>query len=437
MLGASHRDVVLLTEIPWPIDALWDEPRTARALRQLATFSRLIMFDRRGTGGSDPIPTGVAHPVEDDVGDVEVVMNAAGSTAATVIGVGQNGPLAMLYAATRPGSVSGLVLVNAYARLLQDEDYPFGIPPRVRDAFLGASANNRGGVDVYEYLAGSRMQDDAFRAWLSRSVRLAAPPALAHAAFVLSLATDVRAALPMLHLPVLVLHSSENRYVRPDHGRFLAERIPGATFVELPGDGHMLPSIDLTQALEEIEDFVAGTRHTSDVDRVLATVLFTDIVDSTKTAAALGDRRWREVLESHDALAHRHVSRSGGRVVKSTGDGIMATFDGPARAIRCASALQQALRHLSVDTRMGLHAGELEVRDGDIGGIAVHIASRVQAAAQAGEILVTRTVADLVVGSELTFVDHGVHNLKGLPEPWQLLRVLTEPAPGEAATPAP
>ena len=403
-----------------------DEPHLRRFDRRLASFSRLIRFDPSGLGLSDPLSAGSSLTIESWMQDAVAVLDAVGSSRAGLTGVGEGGLAAMLFSATYPERTSALVLVHCFARLARDSDYPWGVPRDVIEKFVDAvtNPNHRGdAIDDVAMMAPSLATDAEFRSWWKHAGQRAASPAIARAINLLAARADIRALLPMIEAPTLVLHRLHNAFFPISHGRYLAENIANAKLVELPGRDH-LPFVGDTDALlGEIEEFLTGARGTQDVDRVLATILFTDIVDSTKRAASTGDHRWRELLDNHDRMAERQVHRFGGRHVKTTGDGILATFDGPARAIQCGRALCEGARELGVDVRVGLHTGEVERRGDDVAGIAVHIAARVQAQAQPGEVLVSRTVADLVTGSGITFSDRGEHQLKGVPGTWQLFAV--------------
>jgi class 3 adenylate cyclase len=403
-----------------------DEPHLRRFDRRLASFSRLIRFDPSGLGLSDPLSAGSSLTIESWMHDAVAVLDAVGSSRAALFGVGEGGLAAMLFSATYPERTSAQVLVHCFARLARDSDYPWGVPQHVIEKFVDAVTNpdHQGdAVDDVAMMAPSLATDVEFRSWWKHAGQRAASPATAKAINLLAAHTDLRALLPSIKTPTLVLNRLHNDFFPISHGRYLAENIAGAKLVELPGRDH-LPFVGDTDALlGEIEEFLTGARTTRDVDRVLATILFTDIVDSTKRAASTGDHRWRELLDNHDRMAERQVHRFGGRHIKTTGDGILATFDGPARAIQCGRALCEGASELGVDVRVGLHTGEVERRGDDVAGIAVNIAARVQAQAQPGEVWVSRTVADLVAGSGITFSDRGERQLKGVPGTWQLFAV--------------
>lgn len=403
-----------------------DEPHWSRFDRRLASFSRLIRFDPSGLGLSDPFVGGSGPTIEGLVQDALAVLDAVGSSRASLLGVSQGGLAAMLLSSTHPERVSAQVLMHCWARMVRASDYPWGLPQDVLDRFVEAvtDPSYRGdAVDDLAMIAPSLATDVEFRSWWKRAGERGASPAIARAHNVLAAGADIRAVLPLIKTPTLVLHRTDNAFVGIDHGRYLAENIAGATLVELPGRDH-LPFVGETDALlGEIEEFLTGTRGTPSTDRMLATILFTDIVDSTKRAAGTGDRRWRELLDSHDRMTERQIQRFGGRRVKSTGDGMLATFDGPARAIQSGLAIRDGARQLGIEVRLGVHTGEVERRGDDIGGIGVHIAARVEAHAQPGEVWVSRTVTDLVAGSGIIFGDRGEHQLKGVPGTWQLFAV--------------
>jgi len=331
--------------------------------------------------------------------------------------------MAAMFAATHPERTSSLVLANATARLSWAPDYPIGLDADRQAAFIRMIEQGWGGPELIVATNPSLAEDPTVQPAVARGLRLAASPATAVAVMRMLLELDVRPVLPAIRVPTLVLHRRDDQVLTPDHGLYLAERIAGARFVELPGADYAVAFGDVDAIVDEVEEFLTGVRGAPDTDRVLATVLFTDIVGSTERAAALGDQRWRAVLDAHDELAARQLARYRGTLVKTTGDGLLATFDGPARAIRCALALRDGLRGLGVEIRSGLHTGEVEQRGVDVGGMAVHIAARVQALGEPGEVLVTRTVKDLVVGSELRFAERGAHELKGVPDAWELFGV--------------
>jgi class 3 adenylate cyclase len=404
-----------------------DEPHWSRFDRRLASFSRLIRFDPIGVGLSDPLGGGSGPTIEGWVQDAVAVLDAVRSSRAALFGVSTGGLAAMLFSATYPERISAQVLMHCHARMARDSDYPWGWPQHVLDRFVEAVTDPtyRGDpIDDLAMSAPSLATDVEFRSWWKRAGERSASPAIARAMDVLTTGADIRAVLPLINTPTLVLHRVDNDFLPIGHARYLAENIPGAKFVELPGRDHLCFAGETDGLLGEIEEFLTGTRGTPNTDRMLATILFTDIVDSTKRAASTGDRPWRELLDNHDRMAGRQVHRFGGRHVKTTGDGILATFDGPARAIQCGLAVCDGARQLGMEVRVGVHTGEVERRGDDVAGIGVHIAARVQVAAEPGEVWVSRTVTDLVTGSGITFNDRGEHPLKGVPGTWQLFTVV-------------
>lgn len=421
VVGDGPFDLVAVLGYVSHLELAWEDPAMADCLRGLASFSRLILFDRRGLGLSDPIQG--APTLEDRMQDLRAVMDAAESERAVLFGLSEGGPMSMLFAATYPDRVSALVLYGTFARLTVAVDYPWGYPTEVLEEFVEAKAENWGGDDTVDFFAPSRARDPEFRRSWAAFERRATSPGGYRALMAMNAETDVRDVLPSIQAPTLILHRSGDIPIRVGQGRYLSEHIAGARYVELPGNDHFFWVGDTGAIVDEVEEFLTGRRSPHDTDRVLATVLFTDIVGSTEQAAELGDAAWRVLLTRHDHLAERAVDRWRGELIKSTGDGVLATFDGPARAIRCATALRDALRDDDLDIRAGLHTGEIERRVGDVLGIGVHIASRVAAMAGPGEILVSRTVTDLVAGSGINFEDRGDHELKGVPGTWRLFTV--------------
>jgi class 3 adenylate cyclase len=420
VLGEGPPDLVLARRSYSHIDIAWEDPGTTLFLRRLASFCRLILFDRRGTGPSDALPPDPLPPWESYAEELAAVLDEVGSQRAAIMAHLDAGPTALLFAATRPERTSALVLVHTSARFAAASDYPIGgTPAQVEEAL--ASFNRLWGSDeLAARLVPSRAGDARFLGWFAKFQRASARPKDAQVFLRAMAEVDVRPVLPLVQAPTLVLHRRDFRLVPIAQGRYLAERIAGARLLELPGS-----DVDLTWetpelALDAVQEFLTGVRRSVEPSRVLATVLFTDIVGSTQRAARLGDRRWRELLEVHDELGRRLVEQFGGQLVKTTGDGLLATFDGPGRAIRCAAALGDELAGIGLQIRAGVHTGEIELRDGDVGGIAVHIAARVMAAAAPGELLTSSTVRDLVVGSDIAMTDRGPHPLKGLDGSWQL-----------------
>jgi class 3 adenylate cyclase len=425
VLGEGPIDLVFLTGMSSHIDLRWEEPLNEYFLHRLASFSRLILFDRRGTGVSDPVPFDHLPTWEQWADDMRVVFDAVGSERAAIMAWLDGGPMAMLFAATYPERTAALVLAHTAARYVRAEDYPHGFAPEVAEQLLHMVEELWGTEGFVSIAAPSRSQDEGFRQRYGRYLRAAARPREAAAQLRNVLSADVRHVLPLIHCPTLVLSRTGYPLVTRDHARYLAEHIPDARLVELPGTDGTLVTEHAGEILDRIEEFLSGVPGGSVPDRVLATVLFTDIVSSTHRATSMGDRRWKAVLEAHDEITRDQVARFQGRLIESTGDGVLATFDRPGRAIRAAGAIQDSIRALAIDIRAGLHAGEIELREGGhrVGGIAVHTAARVTAIAAPGEILVSSTVKDLVAGSGIEFRDRGLHDLKGLPGAWRLFAV--------------
>jgi class 3 adenylate cyclase/pimeloyl-ACP methyl ester carboxylesterase len=425
IIGEGHPlDIVLVSTWFSHVEARWDLPGYAHYLRRLCSFSRLISFDKYGIGLSDPIRSTELPPLEDWMDDVSAVMDAVGLERAAIVGAGEASPMAELFAATYPERTSALVLLNATARISAAPGYEVGAPPEVQERIVSMAEQTWGRGDLIAAINPSLAGDSvALEAW-GRFFRLSASPATAAAVMRMLFELDVRDVLPLIRVPTLVVHRRDNPIVTVDQGRYVAEHIEGATFVAVPGADYGLALGDIDAVIDEVEDFLTGSRRAHATDRVLATVLFTDIVDSTPLAVELGDARWRQLLERHDELARTEVARFGGAIADFTGDGLVASFDGPARAVRCAFALRDRLRTLGLEIRAGLHTGEVERRGEGIAGISVHIAARVVALAGAREVLVSRTVKDLVTGSGLSFVERGTHTLKGVPEPWEILEAV-------------
>lgn len=423
VLGAGPPDLVMTTGNYSHVDMVWEDPGIARFLRTLASFSRLIVFDRRGTGASDPRPLASLPPWESYAQDLTAVLDEVGSEQAALLAQLDAGPMALFFAGTRPERTRALILANAAAKFQATDDYPIGVRPEVAEALLAQFDQLWGTEAMAAMFAPSRAGDQRFCRWFARYQRAVASPRAVQAFLRASLEMDARPILPLIQAPTLVLHRRDYQFIPIANGRYLVEHIPDARLVELAGTEQSLFWETPDLVLDHIERFLTGMRRGVQPTRMLATVLFTDIVSSTERAGELGDRRWRELLNVHDELTSRVVEEFGGRLVKTTGDGVLATFDGPGWAIQCAVALREELAGIGVQIRAGLHTGEVELRGDDVGGLAVHIAARVMAAAGPGEILVSRTVRDLAAGSDVTLEDRGMHLLKGLDGDWQLLAV--------------
>ncbi len=421
VIGDGPIDLVLFGTFVSHCDLGWENPSLARFFRRLASFTRLIIFDKRGIGMSDPVAASEPPTLEERMEDVRAVMDAAESERAVLFGMSEGGQLAVLFAATYPDRALAIVLYSTFARFRYDaDDYPIGVHDADFEWLLAATERDWGGNAILEFVAPSLKDDDAAKRWWRQFFRRSTSPGAMVAQVRMNFYGDVRAVLGAVQAPTLVLHAADERFIPAEHGRYLAEGIPGARYVELEGADHLPYLASGDSVVEEIQEFLTGVREPAEPDRVLATVLFSDIVRSTERAAALGDRRWREVLEAHDLAVRRQLERYRGREVKTTGDGFLATFDGPARAIRCGWAICDAARSAGVEVRVGLHTGEVELRGDDIGGLAVHVAQRVCALASPGEVLVSEAVPLLVAGSGITFEDRGLQHLKGLDGTWRL-----------------
>jgi len=423
VVGAGPRDLVYAAGFASHVDLWWDFPPIARFLERLASFSRLILFDRRGFGLSDPITLDALPTWEAWADDLRVVLDAVGSERAAIFAERDAGMMGALFAATEPERTAALILGNAYAKRTVSADYPCGEPPEVAESFIQMVEQEWGTERFAAFMIPSLAKDEPFCRWAARFQRAAATPRAAAAYFRYLFTCDSRSVLGAIHVPGLVLHRSHYPFVNINHGRYLAEHIPHAKFIEVPGGDAFLFMEGAEEVLGHIEEFLTGTRGSAEADYVLATVLFTDIVGSTERAAALGDRRWRDLLERHHGAVRKELHRFRGREVDTAGDGFFATFEGAARAIRCALAIREAVRPLGVEIRAGVHTGECELVGDKVSGIAVHIGARIVAKADPGEVLVSSTVKDLVVGSGIAFRDRGVHGLKGVPGEWRLFAV--------------
>jgi class 3 adenylate cyclase len=423
IVGEGPFDLIWVPGWVSNIEASWEVPEYARFLGRLASFSRLILFDKRGTGLSDGVSIENLPGLEQRMDDVRAVLKAAGSKRAAVFGASEGGNLSILFAATYPDRVRALVLAAVYARRIWTPDYPWAPTPEEREEEHALLEREWGGEMDLQTLAPSAAGDPVLMRRISTFFRRSASPGAAVALNRMNTQMDTRPVLPTITAPTLVVCRTDDREVSAEEDRWIAGQIPGAKYVEQSGDDHIPWLGDSDALLDEVEEFLTGVRRQADPDRLLATVLFTDIVGSTAKAAALGDRRWRELLEQHHALVRRELDRFDGREVDTAGDGFLATFDGPARAVRCACAITEAVAELGLEVRAGLHTGECEVTDGKVRGIAVHIGARVASEAGAGEVLVSSTVKDLVAGSGLRFLERGPIALKGVPGEWVLYLV--------------
>lgn len=423
VVGDGPIDLLYCYGLGSHIELLWEIPEVPEFLANLAAFSRLILFDRRGSGASDGVSLKAMPTWEEWTEDILAVVDGAGSKRTAILAAGDAGPTAILFCAMHPEMVGALVLVNTTARYMVGDDYPIGASPEEVDAFVELVASEWGSPDLTRIISPSISGDLEAVRLRSMANRSSATPRSAAAQFDYILrSVDVRHALPLIQAPTLVLHARDNHFVPVTHGRYIADHIADGNFIELSGGDVGFTPLMLP---DEVAEFLTGERPVIDVERILATVLFTDIVGSTAQAAALGDQRWRSMLDAHDKAVREQLRRFRGREINTTGDGFVASFDGPARAIRCAEAITDATGKLGVQLRVGLHTGECEVRGDDLGGLAVHIAARVGALANPAEVLVSGTVKDLVVGSRIEFSERGEHELKGVPGSWKLFAVRT------------
>lgn len=423
--GSGDRDIMFITGAISNADAIWDEPSAARFFDRLSRMGRVIRYDMRGSGVSDPVPgRNMWMTIEDNVDDVRAVLDAVDSKQAVIYGDTEGSLSAIMLAAVDPQRVSALVLVNAVPHLSRDDGYPIGAPPEVAEALSNQYVAQHGTTaEMLELTAPSVANDMRFRSWWTRYQRLSIPLGLVKTTFDWFREADVRAALPLVNVPTLVLARREAKFHRAAFGEYLAEHIAGAQFHLLEGaDTLPFHAGDFGPTLDQVEAFLTGKQEGVRGDRVLATVLFTDIVGSTALASSRGDQRWLDLLDTHNRIVRSQLERFRGREVKMTGDGCVATFDGPARAVACAVEIVEQVAAIGLDLRAGIHTGEVELREGDIAGVGVHIASRVMGQAESGGILVSGTVKDLVVGSGIEFAPCGTFDLKGVPGEWQLFQ---------------
>ena len=422
--GEGPLDLVFVHGFVSHLEADWQDASCAKFFRRLASFSRLVLFDKRGTGLSDR--TTQLFTLEQRMDDMRAVMDAVGSERAALFGISEGGPMSILFASTYPERTTALVMFGAYAKRAWAKDYPFGWTDEEWAMFFANVDSHWGtprGLDLNIW-APSIAQDDRACKETAAYMRAAASPGAVRAIMQMNREIDARNVLPTVRVPTLIVHRIGDRNIRIQHARYMAKRIPGAKLVELSGDDHIPWVGDSEAILGEVEQFLTGVRHHPVPERVLATVLFTDIVNATQRTAELGDRQWRDLLARHNSLIRRELDRFRGREIDTAGDGFFVTFDGPARAIRCAEAIQNAVTQLGLTVRVGLHTGECEIVDEKVTGIAVHIGARVMNHAEPGEVLVTSTVKDLVAGSGIGFVDRGAYELKGVPGKWRMFAVV-------------
>lgn len=422
VFGAGDVKIVFIPGWASNVENIWTLKEFASFADKLAQFAQIIVLDRRGTGLSDPVvnpPT-----LEERMDDVRAVMDAAGWQRAVIWGISEGGPMAMMFAATYPDRVPALVLYGTFARFSRADDYPHGYPQKINEQWVAALDTTWGTGELSRSFAPSLAADAAVMRNLARLERMAMSPGTARKLFGLLTQTDVRHVLSAIRVPTLILHRTGDQPVRVGHARYLAERIAGARYIELTGSDHLPFLGDVGALLGEVCQFLTGERTAPDADRILTTILFCDLADSTKRAAELGDHEWNQLLSTFYALADGKLHHFRGRKLDTAGDGLFAAFDGPARAVRCGAALAEAVQSLGVQLRVGVHTGECEVLGGKYSGIAVHLGARVASVAMPGQVLVSSTVKDLVVGSGIHFEDLGLRALKGVPDEWRLFGVV-------------
>jgi class 3 adenylate cyclase len=425
VVGGGAFDLVFVMGWVSNIDEFWTDPPFARFLNKLASFSRLIVFDKRGTGLSDRVDENHLPTLEQRMDDVRAVMDAAESRRAAMLGISEGGPMCALFAATYPERTAALMTFGSYARVLATSDLPWGRSVEAHQAFLAQIRSGWGNSPVgLDVRMPSRKNDDAVREWWTRYLIRSATPKAALALVEMNSQIDVRRVLPTIRVPTLIMHRAGDRALPAEGSRYMATQIPEARYLEYEGDDHLPWAGNTDAVLGDIEEFLTGARHVAEAERVLATVMFVDIVRSTERIADLGDRRWRDLLEGFYAMVRRNVDRFRGREVDTAGDGFFGTFDGPARAVRCAHGIRSDVSALGVEVRAGVHTGEVELMAGKVGGLAVHIGARVAAEAEAGEVIVSSTVRDLVAGSGIRFEDRGRRPLKGVPGDWHLFKAV-------------
>jgi len=423
-IGSGPIDLVLVPGWVSNLEIFWEEPSTVRFLRRLSTFSRLILFDKRGTGLSDKVcytPT-----LEERMEDVRTVMDAVQSKRAALVGYSEGGPMCSLFAATYPERTLSLIMIGSYARRIQTADYPLGVTLEKFESFLNQIENNWGEAVGLESRAPSLADDALFRNWWARFLRLSASPGTAIALTRMNSEIDVRRILPTIRVPTLILHAEKDAVINVEEGRYMANQIPGARFYEIPSRDHLPWVGGADIILDRIEEFVTGSISGSATGRALFTVMFTDLTNSTQLAAEFGDQRWHTMLEAHHKAIRHEISVYAGQEIDNAGDGFFVAFDGPARAIHCALSIRKALQAIDLSVRIGIHIGECENIAGKLTGIAVHIGSRISAKAEPNQIWVSQTVKDLVAGSGILFEDTGVHDLKGVPDKWHLYQVIDQ-----------
>jgi pimeloyl-ACP methyl ester carboxylesterase len=421
VIGNGPLDLVYVMGWVSNIEYYWQDPAMKRFLKRLSSFARLIVFDKRGTGLSDKVTS--LPTLEQRMDDVRAVMDAVGSQKAALLGVSEGGPMCCLFAATYPERTTALIMYGSYARRAWAPDYPWAPTPEEREVFYDAIKNGWGGVVDLDTLAPSMMRNEPFKKWWAAYLRHSASPADALSLAKMNTDIDTRNILSAIHVPTLVIHRTGDMDISVEGSKYMAKQIPNAKFVELPGNDHLLWVGDTANILNEIEIFLTGELHAREPDRILTTCLFTDIVNSTAALQSMGDERWRVLLQGHNEIVRNQLTHFKGREIKTTGDGFLATFDGPARAVRCACAIRDEVQKLGIEIRAGLHTGECDVIDNDISGLSVHTTERIMSQAMPGEVLSSNTVKDLVAGSGLQFEKKGLFSLKGISGEWEIYAV--------------
>lgn len=424
VFGEGPMDLVYVPGWVSNVELIWDDPDLSRFFRRLSSFARVITFDKRGTGLSDPVSVETLPDIETRMDDLRAVMDEVGSPSATIFGHSEGGAMCIFFAAVHPDRTDRLILTGAYAKRTRTDDYPWAPTAEERAADADDVLQNWGGVEGLRDIAPTRADDPAFQKWWGRYQRFSASPRAAATLLAMNTQVDVRSVLGSIATPTLLLYREGDVDVSVEEGKYIEQAIEGSRLKILPGGDHLFWVGDVDLMLEEIEEFVTGERGSPDPDRRLATVMFTDIVGSTKKAASLGDGEWRRLLENHNRLVRSELDRWRGIEVGTTGDGFLATFDGPVRAINCCLAIRSGVESLGIQIRGGVHTGMVEVVGDDVAGLAVHIGARIGAAAGPGEVFVSSTVKDLVAGSGFLFEDRGPHELKGVPDEWQLFAVV-------------
>jgi pimeloyl-ACP methyl ester carboxylesterase len=430
VVGEGPFDLVYVPGFVSNVEEAWEDPNYRRFLERLASFSRLLLFDKRGTGLSDPVSIADLPTLEERMDDLRAVMDAAGSERAAIFGHSEGGVMSVLFAATYPERTIALVTLGTFAKRVWSPDYPWAPTPEQREREYDVIDRTWGHEVDIGYYAPSMVGDDVFASWFARYFRRSASPQAALALMRMNTQADIRQVLPVVRVPTLVMNRVGDRDVNVEEARYMAARIPGAKLVELPGADHSAWVGGAELLLDEIEEFLTGVRRGPDPDRVLATVLVTDVVGSTEHLTRIGDRAWSDLVERHDATIRRELVRFNGREIDTAGDGFLAVFDGPARAVRCAVEATGAVRGLGLEIRAGVHTGEVELAGAKVRGLAVHLASRIAPIADPGDVLASSTVKDLVAGSGIRFEERGEHDLKGAPGRWRLFSVAAGPQQG-------